>query len=64
MDESRIRAAKHGKKFFDGRECAHGHGPTRYVMSGACVVCAKNKSQQSYLRIKNRLLGAREGADE
>jgi len=60
MDESRIKAAKRGNRFYQGRECAHGHGTTRYVMSGCCLICAKEKSRQSYMRTKDRLLGAKE----
>ena len=63
MDESRIKAAKRGDRLYHGRECAHGHGTVRYVMSGCCAVCAKEKSRQSYLRTKKQLLGAKGGGN-
>jgi hypothetical protein len=38
-----------GLKKYEGQSCLHGHGTTRYVASGDCVVCrntAKNISAQ------------------
>lgn len=61
MDESRIKAAKRGERFFEGRECVHGHGTTRYVLSGCCKVCARDKAKASYQRMKARLVGAEGG---
>jgi len=38
-----------GLKRYEGRPCLHGHGTTRFVANGDCVVCrnaAKNKAAQ------------------
>lgn len=59
MNEARIEAARLGQLHYEGRECVHGHGVLRYVISGACVACAKDKSKKSYVRIRDRLRSER-----
>lgn len=61
MDEARIKAAQRGSKFFEGKNCIHGHGTTRYVMSGCCKVCASEKAKASYRKIKAKLVSAKGG---
>ena len=51
----RKSAKKLGLKYYEGRECLHGHGATRSVANGDCVVCrrvakAKAAMQKRILR--------------
>lgn len=64
MDPERIEAARRGETFYEGKECAKGHGTTRYVLSGQCRECQIQKSRQSYRKIKEKLFGARTGEAE
>lgn len=34
-------------KFYTGRSCSHGHDAQRWVVSGACILCAR-KAQNEY----------------
>ena len=60
MDEARLKAARDGRTHYEGQECKHGHGSTRYTASGACTECSKNRSKQSWKKIYATLKAARE----
>lgn len=59
MEESRLKAAKNGETFYEGKECIRGHGTTRYVLSGMCRECQKQKSARRYAYIKEVVKTAR-----
>lgn len=48
MDSRRIYAAKDGQIHYEGLPCKHGHGTTRYVITGRCVVCDKENAARQY----------------
>ena len=40
----RLAAAAKGEKTYQGRQCAQGHGGTRYTSNSVCVECMKAKA--------------------
>ena len=61
MDPERIEAARNHETFYEGKECKRGHGTTRYVISGVCRECQREKSARRYELVKEQLRAAREG---
>lgn len=59
MEPERLEAARKGETFYEGKECIRGHGTTRYVMSGTCRECQREKSLKRYQRVKEQLQAAR-----
>lgn len=43
---AQIEARSAGLKRFEGAECKKGHGTTRFVSNGQCVVCSKESARK------------------
>lgn len=51
--ETRLRAAAAGyTRYYTGRPCAQGHDSERYVSSGACIECMRERDRQRYAEIQ------------
>lgn len=59
MDQARLKAARANQTHYQGQECKHGHGSTRYTASGACIECAKGRSKQTWKKIHATLKAVR-----
>lgn len=58
MDQARIDAKTRGEKVYDGLDCKHGHGKTRYTSTGGCVECSRVSALAAYHKRRDRLLAA------
>jgi hypothetical protein len=64
VEPERMAAARAGKTFYEGKECPRGHGTTRYVISGKCRECMKERARINYYKIADQIKAARGGNDE
>lgn len=64
MEPERLAAAKARETFYEGKECPRGHGTTRYVISGKCRECTRERAKIHYYRIADQLRAARGSDDE
>lgn len=60
MEPQRIEGAMAGEKFYDGAPCRHGHGTQRYVVSGMCVTCARNRTREQHRKARAYIKALRE----
>lgn len=59
MEKERLEAAQRGESFYEGKECPRGHGTTRYVVSGKCRECTKERAKIHYYKIADQIKAAR-----
>lgn len=50
--QAQARALLAGESRYQGMDCQHGHGGTRYAAGGACVLCAAEYQQARYAKVK------------